>query len=376
MADEQNIKENAEAGEAGETPEISEMGAYGNSLFAGNLVYPLENQDRYGASLTIIPYKIVPPSLNQSLGEQLKGSLSTGVVDAASVSQEDNLDKLFSGDLIRTAISGLSKVVMGTLQGVEEATGVGAASAVEEAAAEASNAPPPTARQTIPRGGKVKMYLPAGVTFNDGFQYDTPSLGRMGEAGLNAISSGGGALSAIGAMYDDGRKSVTDLFGKVGNQDLARAALARGADKLGAVGSSAASIGLAVTLNPNVRSAFKGVTLREFTFSFKFLPKSKEEAKAVEKIIDRFRFSAYPESIQAGAVSVGYNFPDLFEIILEANGRQLGPKFQKCYLRAISTNYNPTTMTFFEDGRPTEIDLTLNFVEEKTIDRGSVMEGY
>ena len=53
-----------------------------------------------------------------------------------------------------------------------------------------------------------------------------------------------------------------------------------------------------VTLNPNTRSLFKSVALREFAFQFKFIPLSKQEHDTVIKIINFFRQNLYPENIK------------------------------------------------------------------------------
>ena len=52
------------------------------------------------------------------------------------------------------------------------------------------------------------------------------------------------------------------------------------------------------------------------------------------------------------------------------------PKILPAYLRNISHTINPTGGSFRNDGKPNEIDLTLNFVEHKTIDAFDVEEGY
>jgi hypothetical protein len=139
------------------------------------------------------------------------------------------------------------------------------------------------------------------------------------------------------------------------------------------------------------------VNLREYSFQFKFLPKSKKEAEIVEKIIRTFRTYSYPEVIDMGPVAAGYKYPDLFSISVyveqkvmvekvdeEGNKTEVeetkqvlvGNKIKDCYLRSVSTNYNASSMAFHPDGRPVEIDLSLNFVEEETISRRDVKDGY
>ena len=55
-----------------------------------------------------------------------------------------------------------------------------------------------------------------------------------------------------------------------------------------------------VTVNPNTRSLFKNVAIREFAFQFKFIAKSKKEADEVRKIIKFFRTELYPEALTVG----------------------------------------------------------------------------
>lgn len=47
---------------------------------------------------------------------------------------------------------------------------------------------------------------------------------------------------------------------------------------------------------------------------------------------------------------------------------------KKCHLKAISTSYNSSSMVYHADGYPVEIDLSLNFVEERTLNREDIMD--
>ena len=101
--------------------------------------------------------------------------------------------------------------------------------------------------------------------------------------------------------------------------------------------------------------------------------------KQVKKIIRRFRMYAYPESIDVGGVSAGYKFPHMFELDImyqpkEGSPVRVGNRMKKCYLKSIATNYNASSMAFHPDGQPVEIDLSLNFVEERTLTRADIME--
>ena len=87
----------------------------------------------------------------------------------------------------------------------------------------------------------------------------------------------------------------------------------------------------------------------------------------------------YPEEIpSASNFPLGYKYPDLFKIRL-LSGKSSGDRFENIgtpikmsYLRAVATTYNPTSSALNEDGSPTEIDLTLSFLEYKTLSRYDV----
>jgi hypothetical protein len=358
------------------------------AILTGSLRYPIENQDRYQAYIKFRLSEIVPPTF----GEATQSALSKGIdasVSTVRSSAEQSNGNIFSffNNLGGAAVD----AVIDLFSGDDDNTD---ASSVD--ANDPTSGSIVTTREVVSKGDNIVLYLPTALTFNDGLQYDTPALGLAGGATFEAIAKGGGALNALGEVMKQGGKTISELTGQAKGSDIARVAMVRGMSAIPGAGALAegASIAVGVTVNPNVRSSFKGVTIREFTFQFKFIPKSPEESKVVEDIIKRFRYAAYPETIGASGslsldgtddaveagLSAGYKYPDLFDIEVnyktESGDVRVGNKFQKCFLKGVSTNYNPSTMAFHKDGKPVEIDLTLNFQEEKTLDRRNIAQGY
>ena len=244
----------------------------------------------------------------------------------------------------------------------------------------------------------VELYLPVGFQQNDSFQISGTELGLLGGGALAGMSKGDSILKTTLDQFKNGVGSVFDMM--TGGLQPGQAAVvgARLANKLAPREvADAFSIAAGVTVNPNLRSIFKGVNLREYTFQFKFLPKSQKEAREVENIIKQFRVHSYPDIIEVGAFAAGYKYPNLFRIAVyvehedeiigfdeEGNEytesvkrrKRVGNRMKDCYLRAVSTNYNPSSMAFHTDGRPVEIDLSLSFVEEVTVNRRDIEDGY
>lgn len=316
------------------------------------LFYPYENTARYGGEITFDIHRVVPPNINleevpfDKLVDNLKstaiGQSITGVKETKEQKQVRQDDPVNLSNVVSTAI-------------------------------------------TIPTGRSIYMYMPTAFSVNDGLVYDTPGIGIRGGILADELAGNSGAVKAVADATLSGLRSIGELFSGNLTGDLARLGLSRAAQSAKLDDRVQKAVGLAgrVSINPNIRAAFSNVAIREFTFQFKFIPTSPREAKEVEDIIACFRQNAYPEDIAINEFeTAGFNYPNLFNIRLgyydpkTADTIQVGTKIKKCYLRGIQTNYNPSAMAFHADGKPVEYDLSLSFVEHKTISRKDVKEGY
>ena len=229
----------------------------------------------------------------------------------------------------------------------------------------------------------VDMYFPLTMQFNDNAQYDNAPLGALGAGVEAAIQGGQGALEA--AISEAGKSFTSIIDVATGSDKLGETAFklgaARAIDKVSSLSSGVAN---ALTLqnraiiNPNMRALFRGVGLREFTFQFKMIARSQRESEEVRQIVQHFREQMYPGIYEIGTADIGFKFPNMFQIEFKYNGNNNRniPKIHKCYLRTVSTTVNPTGGAMRRDGAPNEIDLTLSFVEHKTLNQKDVRNGY
>ncbi len=229
----------------------------------------------------------------------------------------------------------------------------------------------------------VDMYFPLTMQFNDNAQYDNAPLGALGAGVEAAIQGGQGALEA--AISEAGKSFTSIIDVATGSDKLGETAFklgaARAIDKVSSLSSGVAN---ALTLqnraiiNPNMRALFRGVGLREFTFQFKMIARSQRESEEVRQIVQHFREQMYPDIYKIGTADIGFKFPNMFQIEFKYNGNNNRniPKIHKCYLRTVSTTVNPTGGAMRRDGAPNEIDLTLSFVEHKTLNQRDVRNGY
>ena len=325
--------------------------------------FPLERENDYRGTITFRPIRYTPPEIAGGAFSALRREAGGGL-----------LNQLFNTDE-GTAVGAF-------LGGFESGRG-------GEAESEVSLNATPTdtdtyvspATSVVDRNKGVILYLPANIVINDVVNYDQFELGPIGAIGAAGIKSGQGALNALARGVGQVGGSLAALFsGDVADQRGARLAAARLAEQGNATTSGAVRAGLATTVNPNQIQLFKSVQLREFTFTFKLIANSQREANEIENIIKFFRASMYPDTINFDPdglnIPIGYEFPDKFQIEMRYNGQQAGIRILNSVLRGVQTNYNPQSMVWHKDGKATEIDVSLNFGEERTLNRNDIFEGY
>ncbi len=219
----------------------------------------------------------------------------------------------------------------------------------------------------------VSLFVPVSIQFNDGVAYNNIDLGILGADTMRALA-GGSSLAAAGMnAVADASTSLFDIvksginFGEEAGQ-VAAARLLPG--KAGTI----AKIAGQATTNPNTRTLFNNVNLRQFNFTFKMIPTSRQESIAIEGIIKHFRREMYPELI---ALNAGYRFPNAFGI--QVKHKESDVKFQRipdCFLMGVDTVYNGQSAVFHADGYPSEVDMTLKFTEMRPMHKGRVEEGF
>ena len=158
------------------------------------------------------------------------------------------------------------------------------------------------------------IYLPANISFDYNVNWGSEDLGTLRSI-MNA--AGEGRQAAINAL-DDSKKeafSISDI-GKFSG-DAGFIAMRKAAASLGhLVGiplENAFDKHQKKTMNNHTELHFSGVNLRTFTFSFKFYPKTVQEARQIDSIIKVFKFHMYPE-LASENIGTYMLYPAEFEI--------------------------------------------------------------
>ena len=254
-----------------------------------------------------------------------------------------------------------------------------------------------TRQFSIPTDDVVSMYIPLGFSIDDSFGWEMDSSGLLGKLAESTLQ---------GQLLSDLKGATNNITsGKLSNPDASALVTAHGDKAFAAASGVAASVlgkakltsflsssvaalaGFGIgdalfkevrkrtqsTLNPRQFMLFNGPNIRKFSLDFNFLPVSETESTMVQNIIQWFREAAYPELSPTG---ISYVFPAAF-LIEFSNINNSIPKIPEVVLETVSTQYNPTSMSYFYvDGRPVEVHLRLSFSELQPIHKEMVINGY
>lgn len=218
--------------------------------------------------------------------------------------------------------------------------------------------------------------IPAGLSFSDSANYQDVDLGIIGgtvfSAAQKAIREGtgvGGAVSNImGRITSTGKEEAAGIAGR------ALATKLSGQE-------DAISLATGQVVNPNTNITFKGHGIRQFSFSFKMIAKSQKEAKLIRNINERFRHYSYA-NLTDDATGFMLSFPPTWLIRFYDAPEKDGefkeiihlPRIFSCYLTGVQSTYNAGQNTFFNDGAPVELDMTLEFQETRALTRKDIQD--
>jgi hypothetical protein len=208
--------------------------------------------------------------------------------------------------------------------------------------------------------------MPDTLNFAQNQSYSEPNIGgTVGAALVTGVTSAADSVKNAPA----GSTGVLDAIAR--NISPALALLA-GRSDLTRVGFAAFT---GRVLNPMLEMLYTAPAFRDFRFDFMLYPRSKEEAKEVQRILSLLRYHQAPEidTRSSGFLLVP---PSEFDIKFYYNGAENPniPKISTCVLTTLDVDYAPNGFAAYEErlnlspekggtGMPVAIRLSLTFKE-------------
>ena len=219
----------------------------------------------------------------------------------------------------------------------------------------------------------IALYMPPSVQVSYGAKYNEQEIGVIAETGnaaIRAFMEGGlGGLMSEDTLKEGGGAIASG----VGNWLKQKA-------PPGTAAMFAINSGSIIT--PRMELMFEGITRRNFSFNFTFIPKSKQEANVVHQIIKKFK---YHMASNYGGLGIGgadgireMEIPDFFNIRYMYQGG-INPHLnliKQCVLTNTVVAYGADKYKAYEGGAPQTTTLSLSFSELEIITKDYIAEGY
>ena len=216
----------------------------------------------------------------------------------------------------------------------------------------------------------VALYLPPNVQDSTSAGYTDAQTGMVGFALQKAIIGG---VDFLGKDYEGAANTVMDTLGGIGGEAVKKA-ITNFAEAITetecAAGLFNKTFGQAD--NPFMEVLFDKMAMRNFTYNFTFAPKNKDERDDVQKIIALFRFHMAPEL--QGQAARFLTLPSEFDIQYmyqsqtgQASENDYYNKIATCVLTDCQVDYTPGGVRSFDDGSPTQIKMSLSFMETQLL---------
>ena len=240
-------------------------------------------------------------------------------------------------------------------------------------------------------GAHFVLPIPQQLTDQQGINYNTVEMGAIGGAVAQAGMDVGSRLLRAGDPREAGRQlteSITGLAGQAKNalENMGAATALAGLNAaIGGEGRGGVLSGfMGEVPNPNVTAFFKGVPLKEHSFTWDLYPQSDDESFKLQLLINEIRKQSLPKrhakkittgrpvanDFGAGLANQGsttifpfLTYPAEMHCSISTNGKQSTIVFKPAFLTNITANYAPGGPAFLENGTPAGIQLTLGFKE-------------
>ena len=216
---------------------------------------------------------------------------------------------------------------------------------------------------TVRASGSITLYMPNQIQVSQKANYGEAEIGLLVAGAVASYQTVSGGLSQI----DLG--SVADTLKKESGTGVAKALETAGAT--GAVAAKAIASG--ETTNNRTEMKFEGIDRRSFQFTFRLLPRSPEEASAIQEIITLFRYHSMP-GFTDDMLGRTLKAPSTFDI--QYYPQEHLHKIGTSALEAVDVKFGGDRPQFFKDNQPTETELTLTFKELDIVTREKVARGF
>ena len=229
-------------------------------------------------------------------------------------------------------------------------------------------------------GPTIGLYIPdtVNVSYSVGYDENVSLSDALGKFYYLAQ----GAVSLAKQFTNQGEFTLTNMLNKAGSDPFVRDLAFSTVGKM--AGMDLTRLGLnagGYAMNPQLQVLFRSIGFRSFQFDFIFTPHNAQESDTVKDIIRLFKYHSAPQIDNNGVFAQGsyMKVPDAFDIKFLYGGKENSNvnRIGECVLKDLSVDYaGGGQWSTFNDGKPNQIKMTLQFVETVIVDKNRINQGY
>ena len=218
------------------------------------------------------------------------------------------------------------------------------------------------------------LYMPEDIEGEYGGNWDSQNFSEVARGALNAFGT-----AAAGDTFGGPLKSALDTAKTTGNNFLTKGtgvanaiSSILGATNFGSVTvNDVFSVTTGQVLNPNTEVLYKGPKMRNFSLSFKMLPRNKADADMIRDIIQVFKVATLPNFGGAGDRNASFvTLPQLVDVTFMTGNK--ANEWVTQYKPAVITNFNVSytpdgAWATGPDGAPVATKIDIAFQETKMV---------
>jgi hypothetical protein len=222
----------------------------------------------------------------------------------------------------------------------------------------------------------INMFMPAQVQTTYSANYTDTTIGAFSEDALQAFDQ------LMAGSFDDFGKTVAGA-----SEPVKETIMQMMTTLVGTLGplfgglEEVRQMREGRIIADKMELAFKGVPKRNFSYTFKMMPRSEPEMEQVRSIVTAFKQNMLPETVAANSrrLVVPNTFHIQYMYVNDVNNYL--HKIGECVLETMNVSYGGDRYKTFtavpgEGAPPVETTLTLNFKEFHFLTRKDIKDGY
>ena len=218
----------------------------------------------------------------------------------------------------------------------------------------------------------IALHMPNNFAIRSGAQYEEAET-FMTQAFMQGADVLAAGATDLVKNLSSKKPASESIAGLVNDLTAGSAGVAQAAALQNIPGSEAIQAMAGVAPNPKKEQIFKNMDFRTFQYDYQFFPRSGEESNNIRNIVNTFKYHMHPEFKDDDGFL--YLYPGEFEIFYYI-GDSINPYIHKhtsAVLKEVNVNYTPQgQFTSFDNGAPTQINMTLSFQELSILTKGNL----